>query len=196
MERRRHEHHSSAVEGAHRQPHHLVLVPGGRRHRLLLRLRAGIGRRGRGLPAAHRKGVHDAPMGPTGSGNAASTIRARRKSPMFSRAIAVAAHPSTTSCRTGKYWVANQWGSHQFDLTRYPDLRGMIQYHPHHVQRPLHDLGVAQVLPHHRELHCAERQGLRLHTETSPRAKRTSLAIISLSMMPSIPARGPCTGRK
>ena len=25
-----------------------------------------------------------------------------------------------------QYWVANQWGSHQFDLTRYPDPAGMI----------------------------------------------------------------------
>jgi len=26
-----------------------------------------------------------------------------------------------------QYWVANQWGSHQFDLTRYPDPAGMIK---------------------------------------------------------------------
>ncbi|MGA7745039.1 MAG: TIM-barrel domain-containing protein [Polyangia bacterium] len=25
-----------------------------------------------------------------------------------------------------QYWVANQWGSHQFDLTRYPDPAGMV----------------------------------------------------------------------
>jgi alpha-D-xyloside xylohydrolase len=25
-----------------------------------------------------------------------------------------------------QYWVANQWGSHQFDATRYPDPAGLV----------------------------------------------------------------------
>jgi len=99
-----------------------------------------------------------------------------------------AAHHRQHRCRDWQHWVGQSVGlapvkSHpSAPVTR---SSGMINTIQHHVQRPLsNDLGVAQVLPHHRELHCAERQGLTSTHRTSPRARRTSLAIISLSMMP------------
>ncbi len=49
-----------------------------------------------------------------------------------------------------QYWVADQWGSHQFDSDPLPGSEGHDQDHSRHVQRPLHDFGVAQVLHQHR----------------------------------------------
>ena len=77
---------------------------------------------------------------------------------------------STTSSRTGSTGRKTSWGSHQFDKTRFPDPKGMLdKLHAH--ARALHDLGVAEVLSDHGELQGARRRGLHVPRQHRGRAR-------------------------
>jgi len=76
------------------------------------------------------------PLWAYGSGNAASTTRARRKSPTFLQGYRSRKAPIDNIVQDGTYWVANQWARTSSRSHRYR-IRGDDQYHPHHVQRPI-----------------------------------------------------------
>ena len=123
---RQRQHHPTAVEATGGQPDHLALVAGRRRGRLLLRLRAGAGRRGGRLPPPHRAARRCCRSGPSGTGSRASTTRRPGDHRRPVRLSQRATRRSTTSCRTGSTGAPN-WGSHQFDPSRYPDPAGLIR---------------------------------------------------------------------
>ena len=93
------------------------------------------------------------------------------------------------------YWKEDQWGSHEFDKTRFPDPKAMLEkVHAH--ERALHDFRVAEVLSRHRQLQGAGCRGL--HVPRQRRGGRARLGGQGLHQSPSTirirSRRATCTG--
>ena len=51
-----------------------------------------------------------------------------------------------------QYWKPDEWGSQEFDASRFPDPKGMIDTLHKMYQCSFYDLGVAKVLFRNKEL--------------------------------------------
>ncbi len=79
------------------------------------------------------------------SGRAGSATPRRKSCWTWSREYRKRKIPLDNIVMDWFYWKEDSWGSHQFDKTRFPDPKGMLdKVHAH--ERALHDFRVAEVL--------------------------------------------------